>query len=650
MTSKVRDVLRGRAPHLTLFFAALLLRLVYLFEIRGNPAFLFPTADPLAYHERGLAILGGDFLGSGIFFHSSPLYPYFLALVYLVTGKSIVGVYLAQAVVSAALAPLLWVLARRLFDRTVAWTVGILACLYQPFIFFNGELLEITWVLTMVTAGLLILHPEGDRPARPSGKAVFLAGACLGLAALGKPNILATLPFVVAGLAWRNRLGRAAALRIGLLFLVGAGAMVAPATVRNLVVGHDRVLTTSNGGINFYIGNNPDARGLFNVPSWMESHLERGATVEAERAAGRRLRPSEVSRFWLDRGAAWIGAEPGAFVRLLARKTALFWNRLEIPNHFDLNFYERYSKVLRWTPSRFGLVAPLALLGIVLSWKRRRDLAVMHAFLCSYFLTLLAFFVTARYRLPVTPVLLLFAGYAGVGIVRFARAGVARGALPGRERRIALAAAAVLVLAAVLVHLPLYRPERFFAYQHASIASIYKQQKRWALAAEEYGNAIELSGGGGVLFHNNLGLCLRNLGDEQAAETAIRRALALDPDYPAALHNLGKLMLARADTTQALQLYRRGNEVDPAHLGICTDLSVLYAQRGEPERAAAVITSGLRYHENNPALLWNAALLFGLHLDRPAEALRLLDRLQAVDPANAQARRLREMLTTGPGG
>ena len=60
---------------------ALAIRLVYLSQIRDHPLFSSLLGDPAAYHDRAMAILDGSLVPDHAFFHSSPLYPFFLALV-----------------------------------------------------------------------------------------------------------------------------------------------------------------------------------------------------------------------------------------------------------------------------------------------------------------------------------------------------------------------------------------------------------------------------------------------------------------------------------------------------------------------------------------------------------------------------------------
>jgi len=74
----------------------------------------------------------------------------------------------------------------------------------------------------------------------------------------------------------------------------------------------------------------------------------------------------------------------------------------------DYPLYAARSRVLRWGIT-FGSVAPLALLGLGLTITRRTALGWCSGIALAYAGSLLFFFVTARYRLPIVPPLLLCA-------------------------------------------------------------------------------------------------------------------------------------------------------------------------------------------------------------------------------------------------
>src|SRR4029453_15773682 len=97
---------------------------------------------------------------------------------------------------------------------------------------------------------------------------------------------------------------------------------------------------------------------------------------------------------------------------LLAKKIYLFCHAYERGDNQSFNFTRAEIPALRWIPLTFGLVFPLAMLGL---WVTRREggrmgIVPLHA-LC-YAAGVILFFVTARYRLAVVPALLLLAAAA----------------------------------------------------------------------------------------------------------------------------------------------------------------------------------------------------------------------------------------------
>jgi len=671
---------RPRALRLLLLFAgALLVRLIYLLQIRGNPTFLHPTADPLRYHERALGILAGDWVGGEIFFHSSPLYPYFLALNYWWNGQSIFWTYAAQATIDALTVVLVFETARRLAGRTIAWLSGLLALGYQAFIFFTGEMLEITLVLACLAGAVLLLVASADTAAQAAGatgpgrmggqagsarsapggrrddvrasrapapkhdsRRLAGAGFLLGLAVLGKPNLLAAVPFLLAG--WNLQAGRRwrAFARPLPVCLLGLAAAILPVTARNAIVGGDFVLTTSNGGINFYIGNHTQADGTFRVEANLQDDLGTSSAQAAERAVGRPLKPSEVSAYWFRQGLAYVFGHPWNALVLTGRKLLLMLNGYEIPNHFDLSFFQRYSSLLRLTPIRFATVLPLAVCGLIAAWPQRRRLAIPYLLLAGTVLSLLPFFVTARYRLPAVPALIFFAALGLAALASHAPALAARLGLARPPGGVLLPLAG-LALGIVLVALPFYAPEDFYAHQYGAIASVYKQQGRMPEAAEEYRRALALAPGA-VLMRNSLAVCLLEMGDSAGGEEMLRAAIASDPGYAPAWRNLGRLLAQKGDTLAAIAAERRACDADPYLTTAASDLARLLFARGDYAESERVLREALSRAPRDENILWNLAVLLGTRLGRGGEAEALLDRLSAVRSDSPEVRRLRAFL------
>jgi len=196
----------------------------------------------------------------------------------------------------------------------------------------------------------------------------------------------------------------------------------------------------SQGGVNFYIGNTPQSNGMQAVvpgthESWWGGFQDTRAI--AERAAGRALKPSEVSSYWFRKGLAFIRDEPGKWFALTLKKAALFVGNVEIPNNEPYEAHRKNYISLRVIPLGFGLLLGLFAVGLPRMVSSRFGRLVVQ-FLLAYAVTTIAFFVTGRYRAPLVP--LVIAG-AALGVVAIWDA--------IRSRRLTKAAAMVALAAAV---------------------------------------------------------------------------------------------------------------------------------------------------------------------------------------------------------
>jgi MYXO-CTERM domain-containing protein len=519
---------------------ALALRVVYLREIGGHPLYEALTGDPALYHQQALDILAGKLVPDGAYFHSSPLYPFVLAGLMRVFAGSLAAVRLVQAVVGTASVFLIAMLARAALGRRAAVATAYLAALYVPFIFFESEILEITLVIALVTTMLLVL---ARRRASAGPVSACAAGVLLGLASLGKPNLLLFAP-VGSALVFAGGGARARRLVSAAAFFLAAGLTILPVTIHNYRASGDLIPVSSNGGINLYIGNHPGAPGVFQVPPEMRLDLLASSTEAAERALGRTLSAGEVSDFWAGRAFASMRSRPGAWLGLMARKTALFWNHYEIPNHYHFYFVREFAPVLRLPVSTFGVVAPLGLLGLGLAAARRkRHAALLTAYGVTFMASVVPFFITARYRLPIVPVLLVGAGFALTEMWDWVSA-----------RRWRPLVGAVLLLAALAALVNVRMIEFGFAQMHNTVGAILGSRGDYEGAAAEFSKALE-EDPANVSAHYNLGVALSETGHLEEAVREFEQATRLHPGYREAWTALAEAReaLARAaprDTTQ----------------------------------------------------------------------------------------------------
>ena len=128
-----------------------------------------------------------------------PGYPFFLALVYFVTGPDYLWARIAQMGIGLASCVLAFLLARSLFGRAVGLIVAALMAGHWAFIYYEGELQEPFLLVFLALAAVLVLHRWAKRPALWS---LGVAGLLLGFFALARANVLLFIPLLVVWVAW----------------------------------------------------------------------------------------------------------------------------------------------------------------------------------------------------------------------------------------------------------------------------------------------------------------------------------------------------------------------------------------------------------------------------------------------------------------
>jgi len=633
--------------------AALALRIWHLAEFSAMPFFRALQMDARFHAAWAQALLERNWADPQVYFRA-PFYPYFLAALQSLTGEVLWTARIAQILAGAGTVLLAHRLALRLFSPRWALAAGLLAALLWVPIHYETELL-LEPILTFQTTLLLYLMVRAAD--RPPGRGGWLAwGLLLGVAAITRPNALIFAPALPVYAAWAasRRGAREARLwpriwpgwRPAAFLLAGFLLPVLPVWLHNARQGDPSTVLAWQGGINLYIGNNPESNGWSAIApgmrtDWRGSYQDAIRVAQERSSSPRPLRPSEVSSFWTREAARFWSASPGQAVALTARKVLLFWGSAEIRNNEDPEFFHRQLVSLRWNPVSFGLLAPWVLCGLALSWRRDGRWRLLALFVVAWFLSIVPFFVTSRYRLPITPLLPLFA----LLTVRTAAAWVR--ARSWRQAGLIAATAAVLY-ALLLPARAGVRDGRFFqAWNNTGDA--WSELRRWEEAAAAYRRALE-SNPNFVSSHNNLGLALEALGRWQEAEKAYRDGLEAVPGHPTVVRNLAQVLerqgrleeaeqilagqTARApeDWESALLLARvqevrgagaaarrsleallaRSPDVLPARLRLAN----LLRQAGELDLARAVVAEGLRRAPGHPELLRAQAALAGRGMER----------------------------------
>jgi 4-amino-4-deoxy-L-arabinose transferase-like glycosyltransferase len=571
-------------------------RFAHWMAVRGEPFVAQLVVDSKEYDAWAQQIAAGDWLGSRVFFQA-PLYPYLLAGTYAVIGRSLDAAYLLQIVAAVAGVWALFHAGRLMGGDPVGLVAAALAAVYGPFLFYDVQILKESLA---VTSACFLLWAVARARTLPGSGPWLASGVLLGILALLRENALLMTPFLVALAYRRGAAPRAVMLRCAAL-VVGVVLPLVPVAVRNGAVGGDYLPTTSQGGVNFYIGNNATADGTYRpvVPGKQIPSLERQeSTRVAETAMGRTLTPAEVSSYWLRAALGWARSHPWDFVRLQFRKLGMYWSWYEWPDSVDYYWLGARSPVFRMPLVEFSTISLLSIAGLAVLWRRRLFDAFAPAwvFASVWMLSTILFFLFSRYRLPGIPALIILGAVPVVAIVELRRAG---------DRRWRLGA--TLAAATFLLSLAPFGKPRI------------------------------------DLVEFNLGRLAQERGDTAEAEAHYEAALAEEPKSLLACLNLGTIAAGRQDWPAALAFYRQAEAIEPRSDDVQCDLGGVLLAMGDGDQAGVHLDRALALNPQNLMALQNKTVLLRRRGDFSG-AKELNRRLLELDPQSPPGLRMKDRL------
>ncbi|MEA1927490.1 MAG: tetratricopeptide repeat protein [Candidatus Auribacterota bacterium] len=481
--------------------------------------------------------------------YSLPGYPIFLYLVYLLLGRSLDLVWLLQAGMGTISCGLTYLIARKIIGDRAGWLAGLIMVFYGPVIFYESLLVPTTLALLI---SLLSLTWWIYLPGEKSLSAWLIGGVLLGLSSLfSAANIIFGLLLVCIYIPRvKPKLPRRRWKIVG----VGAGILVViiPFVLRNSRPAGGSVALTAHSGINFFIGNNPEANGGFLTPEFLTpsaTGIIRDSHREAESRSGRELDPAEGSRFWWREGIRFFFVSPGGAIKLWLNKLSLTISPRE---YLDvrgeaLQPFRFYGLAF----ISFGWLAPFALAGIVLSARREkskhsgdrelhahngssvsgttrgrpedRRYEILYLYLGAHIFAILIFYFQARARIMIVPIL-------------------------------AVAAAGTIRLIYKYLRQKQYKRVVFSGFLIMAVFLLVKAQPVFEMRSET--NLL-------------LDRAQQNLVADKlpAARIKINRSLEINPELGGAYFLLGDIRSREGDNQEALDYFRRESEIDPSNPG-----------------------------------------------------------------------------------
>lgn len=390
-----------------LLLAGAILRLMWHFEWSGLSIGRSPALDE-ALHLEWIKLLADG--------RTSPEIPYFRAplFAWLFGALGRLGLDLAgMRVFSSLLGMVNMLLLLRLGRKEgrqggLAW-LAALAAFSGSWIYYGPQiLLAHLFVLTLLVAAILMRRTLEDQE-KPAGRRwlwPLLAGLFTGLACITRPQallllpLLPLLPLMMRQPAWLKR---------GLAMLAGS---LLPVLLVATINGWPAsgVLIASQGGVNFWIGNNAQADGRSpSLPGTGPAWTREDATAVATLGLGQVPGPGEESAYFYGQAINWMKANPAEALKLIWFKFELILAPPEWGNNTNpLALSARVPWMNGLLKVGWWFILLPALAGLALGLPRSRSLMlILLPMVLMQTAVMVLFFVNIRFRMPLAVLLMI---------------------------------------------------------------------------------------------------------------------------------------------------------------------------------------------------------------------------------------------------
>ncbi|MEE9442415.1 MAG: glycosyltransferase family 39 protein [candidate division Zixibacteria bacterium] len=571
------------------------------------------------YHYKWATVIGqGDFLTNAPYFRA-PFYSFFLALLLKVSSGSLIFVRIVQLALGCLTITIIYMIGKKISNKLAAVCASVIYLAYPLSAYYEGELLldSLFILLSMLVYYFYLRGHDFKFP--------LLTGLFFGLAVITRPTILVFLPVIIYGYFNRARREKTKQLNLkpAFVFIIVGLITIAPVTVINYITSSQLIPISYQGGINFYIGNNPEADGVSAIlpPFGREWTLD-DANYVARSETGEEIKYGAQSRYWLSKGFDYILSHPVEFSKLYFKKLLLFFSGREFSNNIPLGMTVFDNKVLSKFPVPLIFILGLAIVPLFFD-KARKSVMSLYFLIAIYGLAISFFFISSRFRMPIVPILCIIGGF-GINIVY---ENFRAGKLISRS---VISIAATLLLIIVLSNLS---PATARLDNHQALyirGNQYLRAGDYRAARARFDSLVNIN----PMFENghvNLGITYLKTGNTREAMRYFGMELLYNPKSSEAANNLAAIFILNKEYDSAVYYADAALNIKPYYKEAAVNL--LRAVEGISDTAVKNDIEETRkairqYLNGDPVYLFEEALYLS-NLGRLSEAIN--NHLKAID-------------------
>lgn len=335
----------------------------------------------------------------------APGFPVLCYLVYKIFGHHYFPVIFIQIIISSAIVIPIFLISRKIFDAKAASIAGILAALFPPFIIYSTSKLHTMTIYSFLFALFVWLFLALKDAA--TAKRAALTGMIAGLAILFRITSTALLFIAIMWFYFISREDIKKKMSAIFIIVSISFLMLLPWGIRNYIIFGKPLLLQTNKGESFWFGNMPGSTGSL----YTKGGKTISETAQAELPANfYSMNEIEQGDYLYKITMGYFKKDPASFIGRIIKKVFYFW------------YFSPYQGALyprQWMKAYkiyYIVIFSLALFSLIYNFfikkKDWRDASLIVLILAALTAAHSLYFVEARHRWSVEPLLLIFTANA----------------------------------------------------------------------------------------------------------------------------------------------------------------------------------------------------------------------------------------------
>jgi tetratricopeptide (TPR) repeat protein len=161
------------------------------------------------------------------------------------------------------------------------------------------------------------------------------------------------------------------------------------------------------------------------------------------------------------------------------------------------------------------------------------------------------------------------------------------------------------------------------------IAECYEKMEKYEAAIQYYTKAIDIDPEFGDAWLG-AGVAYDALNNPKVALTYVERAIKIAPTIPDYWFLKGDIQVKLAQVEEGVLSYRKVIELEPNDPEVWLELSMVYADQKDYNKALETLKEGLKWHEQNPDFLY-ASSIYLLKSGKTKHACEVLEKALSMD-------------------